>query len=78
MSKSTRQRKIEASKCGSCKYGYMHMNFGPYCDYILLTGHRRPCPPGEECTAYEKGQHPDGGFGAVPLELINPRERGSS
>ena len=26
------------------------------CVYILRTGHRRPCPPGERCTAYEPAQ----------------------
>ena len=24
------------------------------CDYILLTGCRRPCPPGEACTVKKK------------------------
>lgn len=23
------------------------------CDYILMVGHRRPCPPGPECTVKE-------------------------
>lgn len=39
------------TKIKSCKYGY---SFGtPICDYLLITGHRRPCPAGE-CTVYKR------------------------
>ena len=25
------------------------------CDYILITGQRRPCPPGSYCSVYKEG-----------------------
>lgn len=28
---------------------------GTYCDYIGVTQHRRPCPPGEDCTVFKQG-----------------------
>lgn len=37
-----------------------HFNDRPlahsYCQYILITGHCRPCPPGKDCTAYKRGK----------------------
>ena len=36
-------------------YGYWDVNV-PCCDYLLNTGHRRPCPAGENCTVYKKGK----------------------
>lgn len=27
-----------------------------YCDYIEIEGHRRPCPPPPNCTAYKQGK----------------------
>lgn len=35
------------SRCRTCGYGG---ELG--CGYLLLTGRRRPCPPGEACTEY--------------------------
>ena len=40
--------------CQGCAYWYRVNGqaagkFG-FCEYILVTGHRRPCPPGEDCT----------------------------
>lgn len=32
--------------CRGCDY----QAGGKYCDYIGITGHRRPCPPGKDCT----------------------------
>ena len=32
-----------------CQYG----DSRGYCTYILVMQHRRPCPPGEGCTAFE-------------------------
>ena len=25
-----------------------------YCEYLFITGHRRPCPGGKDCTVKEK------------------------
>ena len=46
------------SKCSTCKY---RTNMGKgardkACYYIAITGHIRPCPPGDECTKYKKGK----------------------
>lgn len=35
---------------------YWHSSVG-CCDYIEVTGKRRPCPP-NACTVYKKGRHP--------------------
>ena len=32
--------------CVGCGY------YSGCCIYILMTGHRRPCPPGDQCTVY--------------------------
>lgn len=56
--------------CEKCKYhGNMagaleRNNKGPKgkmltCDYILITGHMRPCPA-RQCTVYEKGRRRQG------------------
>lgn len=37
------------NSCKGCYYG-THTGELWVCDYILMTGHRRPCPPGEGCT----------------------------
>lgn len=46
--KSTRKRK----KCKTCRYRGDQIKNG--CDYIWITGKRRPCSV-EDCTVYEKG-----------------------
>lgn len=45
-------------KCSSCKYSCRISCEGGdrFCQYILITGHRRPCPGGSKCTVYEKGK----------------------
>lgn len=35
--------------CKGCIYSFV-TNCGTYCQYILITEHRRPCPPGKGCT----------------------------
>ena len=35
--------------CADCFY-YRCCNIDWYCSYIFMTGSRRPCPPGKECT----------------------------
>lgn len=39
----------DSLRCMRCLYGDSH----GYCTYILVMQHRRPCPPGEGCTAFE-------------------------
>lgn len=41
--------------CRGCRFHNSHVGC---CDYLSLTGRRRPCPPRAECTARETGQHP--------------------
>ena len=36
--------------CDGCIYYRSFHNTDRYCAYIFLTGSRRPCPPGAECT----------------------------
>ena len=47
-------------KCTTCIYRTGENLFcGEYsmkCDYLKITGKRRPCEPGEECTVYERGK----------------------
>lgn len=35
--------------CEGCAFAVL-LSGEWYCDYLLMTGHRRPCPPGEGCT----------------------------
>lgn len=40
--------------CKGCMYLgslYAQSKRGCTCDYLLIAGHRRPCPPGAACTA---------------------------
>lgn len=37
--------------CDGCFYQKHFNGSGPYCDYLCMVGKRRPCPPGEGCTA---------------------------
>lgn len=42
-------------KCpGDCVYSFRESG-AVYCQYILITGTRRPCPPGRGCAAYKVG-----------------------
>ena len=40
--------------CYGCKYSCMGSGWAIYCEYIFITGHRRPCPGGKDCTVKEK------------------------
>lgn len=47
------------ARCRRCRFGRrMDMTddgrFYPACLYIVLTGRRRPCPPGDACTVYQR------------------------
>ena len=37
--------------CDGCFYQKHFTGAGPYCDYLCMVGKRRPCPPGDGCTA---------------------------
>ena len=39
--------------CTGCRFFFGDWEHNRCCNYIFLTGHRRPCPPGEGCTAKE-------------------------
>lgn len=39
--------------CEGCKYWFGNNEFSICCNYIFIKGHRRPCPPGNECTVKE-------------------------
>lgn len=38
----------------ACK-GCIYQAKGKYCDYLETAGHRRPCPPGKDCTVKKTG-----------------------
>lgn len=47
-------------QCSNCYYKF-RVNVGENgqmlyaCQYILITGRRRPCPPGPACTVFKEG-----------------------
>ena len=46
-------------KCKTCIYhSYIAGSYNStlICQYILITGHMRGCPAGDECIRYEKGK----------------------
>lgn len=40
--------------CSGCTYYYGHSDYSRCCNYLLVTGRRRPCPPGAGCTVKSK------------------------
>ncbi|WP_297301122.1 hypothetical protein [uncultured Oscillibacter sp.] len=40
--------------CKGCAYAAL-LSGAWCCDYLSMTGHRRPCPPGEGCTVRKEG-----------------------
>lgn len=40
--------------CKGCGHLTRGSGFGPICNYILDTGHMRPCPGGDGCTAHTR------------------------
>lgn len=50
------KRKAPVGKCPKgCAYSG-EVAATPYCRYFLVTGERRPCPPGKDCKVYRKGR----------------------
>ena len=45
---------MEMNYCDGCVYRETVNGYGQMCAYILRTGHRRPCPPGDGFTARVK------------------------
>jgi len=39
----------EKHPCEGCSYFGGRWEFAKTCNYLLLTGRRRPCPTGKEC-----------------------------
>ena len=51
-------QKMREKRCAGCRFAVpIYMGDGDElmtaCVYILRTGRRRPCPPGEACRVYE-------------------------
>lgn len=49
---------MDSGRCGGCRFNLpVYMGDGDElltaCVYILRTGHKRPCPPGEACGVFE-------------------------
>lgn len=45
--------------CSGCKYFHGDYLYNRCCNYIFITGRRRPCPAGEKCrvkTPLKKGE----------------------
>lgn len=38
------------NNCDNCVYYKKINDCERYCSYIFVENHRRPCPPGDECT----------------------------
>ena len=54
---------MSGTSCKGCAYAWRPDQKRAlwYCTYILYTGMRRPCPPGEGCTERrEAGERPGG------------------
>lgn len=43
--------------CKGCVYFFGRAEGNECCNYIFIVGHRRPCPPGKDCT--EKRTYPE-------------------
>jgi hypothetical protein len=39
-----------SQKCMNCKYYYGSYDFSIVCNYLFVTGRKRPCEPGDKCT----------------------------
>lgn len=46
--------------CKGCAYAVL-LGGKWYCDYLMMTGRCRPCPPGEGCTVRRESDLPEKG-----------------
>lgn len=53
---STPSKKPDTKRCKTCIYHGTMNDGSPYCGYIEVEMHRRPCKPGEQCTVYKAGK----------------------
>lgn len=42
----------DTRRCMRCVYFHGKADENCCCNYIFDRGHRRPCPPGKDCTVY--------------------------
>lgn len=51
-------RREDRTRCRDCDYGLPIYQGDDVlimgCTYVLRTGRRRPCPPGEECSIFKE------------------------
>lgn len=47
---------LENERCKKCIYRTPFEKVGWACYYIMHTGHRRPCEPGDKCTEFTEGR----------------------
>ena len=67
--------------CDGCFYQKHFTGAGPYCDYLCMVGKRRPCPPGDGCTARKTTKRVSkygiefSNFGRADLRGMTPEEK---
>lgn len=49
---------VDNKNCRNCKYFHGRFDETCCCNYLLMTGKRRPCPPGAGCTVKVKRKRP--------------------
>ena len=50
---------MKEKTAADCRKGCVYaggVGGNPCCNYILVEGHPRGCPPGKECDKYKKGK----------------------
>ncbi len=77
------RKKADTTQCRTCLYRTQEDDRDYFCYYIALTGHRRPCEPSPDCTAYEryskkKRDRLEEVFKAVPLLPTSENEKAYS
>lgn len=53
---SPQNKNPNTKRCKTCIYHGALNDGSPYCGYIEVEMHRRPCKPGERCTVYKAGK----------------------
>ena len=54
--RGTPVQNTNAQYCKGCVYWGGDSENNACCNYIFVKGHRRPCPPGKDCTEKIKGK----------------------